>query len=301
MILHMRPCVIFNPAAKGDKARKFRAALSQIAKNSVFKPTASSGDARRLAAAAVREGHDTVVAAGGDGTLNEVLNGIGDVQGGFGTTRLGFIPLGTVNVFARELEIPLKPYPAWEMITAGHETRVDLPWMERVIEGKPVRHHFTQLAGAGLDARAIELVSWEAKKRVGPLAYVIAGVRALCESPTPLTVDVGGVRASGELILIGNGRLYGGNFRLFPEADLRDGILEVCIFPRVTWLTLLRCSLPLAVSGQVPPGVVRRLRGATVQLESDVRVPAEVDGELMGPLPVTFGVEQLGLRMIVPA
>jgi len=72
----VRPCVIFNPAAKGEKARRFRAELDRIAAVSVFKLTAAAGDARRLAAEAVREGHDTVVAVGGDGTLNEVLNGI---------------------------------------------------------------------------------------------------------------------------------------------------------------------------------------------------------------------------------
>ena len=266
----------------------------------MFKPTAAAGDARRLAAEAVLEGCDTVVAAGGDGTLNEVLNGIGDVQGGFTQTRLGFVPLGTVNVFARELGIPLNPHQAWEMINAGHETHLDLPWMERVIAGEPVRHYFTQLAGAGLDARAIELVNWKTKKRVGPLAYVLAGLRALCESPAAVVASANGVRVSGELVLIGNGRFYGGNFRLFPGADLHDGMLDVCVFPRVNWLTLLRCALPLMLTGRVPSVVVRRLRGATVKVEGHGRVPIEVDGELAGHLPVTFGLEPLGLRMVAP-
>lgn len=299
-ILPMRPCVIFNPTAKGEKARKFRAELDQIAIRSVFKLTAAAGDARRLAAEAVREGHDTVVAAGGDGTLNEVLNGIGDVPKGFKQTRLGFIPLGTVNVFARELGIPLKPHGAWEVVEAGLETEVDLPWLERLVEGNPVRHYFTQLAGAGLDARAIELVNWETKKKIGPLAYVVAGLRALCEPRASCVVSVGSTSVSGQLVLVGNGRLYGGDFRFFPAAELRDGQLEVCVFPRAGWLTLLRCGLPLLLSGRVPSGVVRRLRGDTLRLESAGRVPVEVDGELAGYLPVTFGVEPLGLRVVVP-
>lgn len=297
----MGSCVIFNPAAKGEKARRFRAELDRIAAKSVFKLTAAAGDARRLAAEAVGEGHGTVVAAGGDGTLNEVLNGIGDVPEGFKRSRLGLIPLGTVNVFARELGIPLNPRGAWEVIESGRETQLDLPWMERIREGAPARHYFVQLAGAGLDARAIELVHWETKKRMGPLAYVFAGLRALSERPVSVVANAKGVSASGELVLIGNGRLYGGNFRLFQEADLRDGILDVCVFPRVGWLTLLRCSVPLMLAGRVPAGVVRRLRGERVRLESAAHVPVEVDGELAGHLPVTFGVDPLELRVMVPA
>lgn len=297
----VRSCVIFNPAAKGDKAKKFRAELDRIAAKSVFKLTAAPGDARRLAAEAVREGHATVVAAGGDGTLNEVLNGIGDVPDGFQRSRLGFIPLGTVNVFARELGIPLNTHRAWKVIESGRETQVDLAWMERVRDGGPTRHYFAQLAGAGLDARAIELVHWETKKRVGPLAYVLAGLHALRERRDSLLASANGVSVPGELVLIGNGRLYGGSFRIFHEADLRDGILEVCVFPRVDWLALLRCSLPLLLTGRLPESIVRRLRGTRVRVESGVRVPVEVDGELAGDLPVTFGVDPLGLRVMVPA
>ncbi len=297
----MRPCVIFNPAAKGEKARKFRAELDPIAAASVFKLTGAPGHARRLAAEAVREGHDTVVAAGGDGTLNEVLNGIGDVPGGFERTRLGFIPLGTVNVFARELGIPLKPHAAWEVVAKGREIQVDLPWIERVSQGKTVRHFFTQLAGAGLDARAIELVDWQTKKQVGPFAYVLAGFRALAERPPSISVTANEVVTPGQMILIGNGRLYGGNFHIFPDGDLRSGFLEVCVFPRVNLLTLLRCGPPLLLTGRIPAGMVQRLRGKTVRLESSELVSVEVDGEWAGHLPVTFGVEPHGLRVLVPS
>ncbi|MCU0770280.1 MAG: diacylglycerol kinase family lipid kinase [Verrucomicrobia bacterium] len=297
----MRPCVIFNPAAKGEKSRRFRVELDHLAAGSVFKLTGAPGHARRLAAEAVREGHEIVVAAGGDGTLNEVLNGIGDVSGGFQRTRLGFIPLGTVNVFARELGIPLTPHGAWEVITAGHEIRVDLPWIERLSEGRTVRRYFSQLAGAGLDARAIELVDWQTKKQVGPWAYVLAGLRALGERPPSISARTNQAEAAGQLILIGNGRLYGGGFRIFPEGDLRSGVLEVCVFPRISWLTLLRCGLPLLLTGRLPDGLVRRLRGDAVRLESSVAAPVEVDGESAGYLPVAFGLKPQGLRVLVPA
>src|SRR5436309_14567343 len=101
----MRACVIFNPAARGEKAKRFRRHLDEIGKETSLKMTSAPGDGRRLSAEAIREGFDTIVAAGGDGTLNEVLNGMGDAPEGFKAARLGVLPLGTVNVFARELGI----------------------------------------------------------------------------------------------------------------------------------------------------------------------------------------------------
>src|SRR5215831_17337997 len=118
----MRRCVIFNPTARGEKAQRFRRNLDAIGSQSEFKQTAAPGDARRLAAEAVKEGFEIVVAAGGDGTLNEVLNGIGDAPDGFQRACLGVLPLGTVNVFAQELAIPAKLEAAWDIIVKGRET-----------------------------------------------------------------------------------------------------------------------------------------------------------------------------------
>src|SRR5882672_11188293 len=146
-------CVIFNPAARGDKARRFRRHLDEIGKQSALKLTAAAGDARQLAAEAVREGFEIIVAAGGDGTLNEVLNGMGDAPEGFQRARLGVLPLGTVNVFAQELGIPAKLEAAWQTIQRGKETLIDLPCVEYGENAKKERRYFAQLAGAGLDAR----------------------------------------------------------------------------------------------------------------------------------------------------
>src|SRR5208283_1076619 len=207
-------CVIFNPTAKGEKARRFRHHLDGIATECALKLTAGVGDARRLAAEAVREGCDTVVAAGGDGTLNEVVNGLGDVPDGLVHTRLGVLPLGTVNVFAREMAIPTRLESAWDTIRQGHEMVIDLPKVEYGVGDTRQRRYFAQLAGAGLDARAIELVQWELKKRFGPFAYVLAGLNALLAAPSQINAANGKESVMGELVLIGNGRLYGGPYRI---------------------------------------------------------------------------------------
>ncbi len=155
-------CVIFNPAARGNKARYFRRYLDEMSGRAAFKATAAPGDARRLAAEAVGDGFDTIAAAGGDGTVNEVLNGIGDAKG-FSRTRFGVLPLGTVNVFARELKLPLKIEYAWEILRRGRVMEIDLPQVEFLENGNARKQYFVQLAGAGLDARAIELVRWKRK------------------------------------------------------------------------------------------------------------------------------------------
>jgi diacylglycerol kinase (ATP) len=296
----MRACVIFNPAAKGQKAGRFRRCLAVIATECDLKRTAAPGDARRLAAVAIAEGYDTLIAAGGDGTLNEVLNGMGDATDGFQRARLGVLPLGTINVFAREIGLPTNPDDAWPVLQHGNERRIDLPSIETGDFGNPSRTYFAQLAGAGLDARAIQLVNWPLKKKIGPLAYVVAGLKAMAEPQTRLTVSDGSRTATGQLVLVGNGRRYGGPFHIFPDAEVTDGWLHVCVFPQVGWLTLIRCGLALLITRRLPRHSVVRLRAKSFTLIGGPATHFEVDGELGGRLSARFNVEPAGLRVIVP-
>ena len=294
----MPTCVIFNPAARGNKARHFRRHLDEIGGQSALKATAAPGDARRLATEAVGDGYDLIVAAGGDGTVNEVLNGIGDAPDGFAHARLGVLPLGTVNVFARELKIPLRLERAWEILRRGSETKIDLPRVDFSANGKIERRYFVQLAGAGLDAQAIELVDWQHKKKVGPLAYVIAGLKALRETKPQITARPTSQQYTGELVLIGNGKFYGGPFEIFPGADLRDGMLDVCILPRVDFATLLGCAPDFIARRKLPEKAVRRFRAAAFELSGESGF--ELDGEWIGSLPAKFSVEREKLRVMAP-
>ncbi len=296
----MRACVIFNPAARGNKARRFRRHLEEIGGQSALKATVAPGDARRLAAEAVNDGFDLVVAAGGDGTVNEVLNGLGDAPDGFARTLLGVLPLGTVNVFARELGLPLRIERAWEVLRRGRETCIDLPRAEFAVNGSRRKLYFVQLAGAGMDARAIELVDWEHKKRVGPLAYIIAGWKALREPQPKITVSADGLSVTGEFVLVGNGRFYGGPLPAFPQADLRDGLLDICVLPRLNWLALLRCVPSLVLGREAPAAVVRNFQAVRFELGAETPTAFELDGEWAGHLPATFAVEPGRLRVIVP-
>lgn len=264
-----------------------------------MKATAAPGDARRLAAEAVKDGFDVIVAAGGDGTVNEVLNGIGDAPNGFERARLGVLPMGTANVFARELRMPLRLENAWQMLRRGEEKKMDLPYAEFAATGK--RFYFAQLAGAGMDARTIELVDFSVKKQIGPLAYVLAGMKALMEKKPEIKVSANGASFRGEMILIGNGKHYGGPFEIFPAADPSDGFLDVCIFPRMDLGTLLRCAPDLLLRRKLPERMVRRFREAGFELTSETAAHFELDGELIGRLPVRFSIERGRLRVICGA
>ena len=296
----MRACVIYNPTAKGQKAERFRRLLDTISTEATLKQTAAPRDARRLAAQAITEGFDTLIAAGGDGTLNEVLNGMGDVPDGFTKARLGVLPLGTVNVFARELGIPLKPDAAWPVLRRGNEKCIDLAVVENGGREQPERTYFAQLAGAGLDSRAIELVDWPLKKKIGPLAYIVAGLKAMGEAHPQLVISDGTRNLTGQLVLVGNGRLYGGTYRVFPDADFCDGKLDVCVFPQVNWPGLFRCGFYLLLRGRLPEKKVVRLRAASFTIVGKDSTRFEVDGELAGKLPARFSVLPLALRVLVP-
>jgi len=104
----------------------------------------------------------------------------------------------------------------------------------------------------------------------------------------------------GELILIGNGRLYGGQFNLFPKADLNDGKLDVCVIPKVNWITLARCSPSLLLQGKLPASQAILFSADSFTLKSPSATPLQLDGELIGHLPATFSIQRSKLRVIAP-
>ena len=317
------PCLIFNPSAQGGKARRFRSHPALPRGQCVFLATAAPGDARRLAAQAVRDGFQTIIAAGGDGTANEVLNGIADVPGGFRAVRLGVLPLGTINVFARELGLPLHARRAWKVLALGRERTLDLGRADFTLAGVPQRRWFLQLAGAGVDSRAIELTNWSVKKKIGFLAYVVAGFKALSEKRPLITVrfpatGVGarveggpsahsadattaiGETATGEWVGVGNGRFYGGPIPVFPRARLDDGLLHICVLPKANFLRLAAAVAGLAVGRMHQFSRARQFTASVLTLASPARVLLQLDGENAGELPATLAVEPRALRVLAP-
>ena len=293
------PCLIFNPSAQGGRASRFRSHPGIPGRQCVLLATSAPGDARRLAAQALRDGFQTIIAAGGDGTANEVLNGIADVPGGLRAVRLGILPLGTINVFARELRLPLHTGRAWKVLSLARERTIDLGRAQFTLAGLPQSRYFMQLAGAGLDSRAIELTGWSVKKKIGPLAYLLAAGKALCENRPLVTVQAGQTLA-GEWAAVGNGRFYGGPVPVFPRARLDDGLLDVCVLPKTSFLRLAAALAGLAVGRMHQFCGARLLSAPALTLTSPARVLLQLDGENVGQLPATLSVEPGALRVIVP-
>ena len=285
--------VIFNPAARGEKSRRVRRFLETKAGPSVtLAPTQSSGDAKRLAARAVAQGYKVIVAAGGDGTINEVVNGIG-----VSDAALGVLPLGTVNVFAQELRIPRQIEAAWSVVEGGHTRTIDLARAE----ANGSTRYFIQLAGVGFDARAVRAASWELKKSIGPLSYVWAGLKTLSAKHVRVEVSAnGGGPVGGVAVLIGNGRFYGGRFALFPKARMDDGLLDVCVFETCGYLDVLRYGQGILRGAHINLGGVKYFQAERLVCRAPGATPFELDGEDAGDAPVTFSVVPRALRVVVP-
>lgn len=278
--------VIFNPAARSEKARDTFATIEKLP-NCVMRPTTATGDARRFATAAVEQGCRIVVAAGGDGTINEVVNGLAGSD-----VALGVLPVGTMNVFANELGLPAGDLArCWEIIRAGHTRTIDL--------AKANEQYFVQLAGVGLDAQIVEATSWESKKSFGPLSYVLSAAQIAGRKPPQLFVEADGVTREGSFVLVGNGRYYGGPFKFFMDARYDDGKLDVLIFKNLGYLDIARYLGSMLMGTHTDLKDVEYFQTGSAHVRSAQDVPVEVDGEVVAKLPVTFRISSKRLKVLV--
>jgi YegS/Rv2252/BmrU family lipid kinase len=247
-------------------------------------------EARELAAYFATNHEPLVIAAGGDGTLNAVVHGLA----GSGTA-LGVLPTGTMNVFARELGIPFDNLSrAFDVIEEGRVQEIDL----FEANGAP----FVQMAGVGFDAMVIEETTWESKKVLGPLAYLLAAVKVLGEKPPLMEVVCSdGRREEGVAVLAGNGSLYGGQFKLFRKADNTDSMLDVMVFKEVGYKAVLDSLRGLALGGIDLAASTAYLQSDSFVVHAHHEVPVQIDGELLGrATDVEFVASSSRLRVLAP-
>lgn len=291
------PTVIFNPHARSSRASRLRGQLRNLATGFRLVPTRGPGDATARASEAARSGSPVVVAAGGDGTINEVINGLVGTR-----ATLGIIPTGTVNLLARELSIPLDLEGAWKVIRAAHTVTVDLVRVDCREEHGPRTRRLVQVGGVGLDAHIVRNVTPRAKTRWGPLSYVIETLKSI-HAPLPgISLELDGAETiDGSFALFGNGRYYGGPIPVFHRASMNDGRLDLCVFQSRAPLDLLRYlqAVLRGVHHDTPGILYRQARRVTVSAPTPV--PVEVDGEFVGCLPGRLLVEPAALSILAPA
>jgi diacylglycerol kinase (ATP) len=300
-LLTSKTCIITNPSARGDKARSFLKQRQVWEEVGVIMETRSPGDAEKLASQAIENGFTTVIAAGGDGTVFEVLNGLVSTKVSSADYRLGVLPLGTVNVFAKELGMSMNAFQCKEVLLKGVCRNIDLPEVCFQKDNVDQRRYFAQLGGAGLDAFAIQEVSFKLKKKLGPLAYVAAGLKVMGKKLPKIRCQTSeGHSVEGKLVLIGNGAFYGGRFRIFPDAALDDGLLHALVFQDVKWLQLPWRGIGLFLDQLHSQSGVTYLKSTSLELESRELAYFELEGEVVGQLPARLQLSSEQLQVIAP-
>jgi diacylglycerol kinase (ATP) len=282
--------IILNPAARSERAQRKRAHVEMLARSCTFCATTQTGEAELMARRGAAEGFDKIVAAGGDGTVHEVVNGLA----GTGAT-LGLLPIGTMNVFASELGLPINDLEhCWNIIQSDRTRAVDLP--------KANQKFFVQLAGVGLDAQVVKETSAQFKRNFGPLSYLISAAQIAARKPPRLLIhsDDAPIK-EGSFVLVGNGRLYGGPFPFFKHAVIDDGKLDVVVFKSLGYLEIIKYLQDVVFSSDIRVPEIEYFQTPRLRVESDQLVPVELDGELVGNCPVEFSLQERSLRVLAPA
>jgi len=288
--------LIINPAAHNVPALKLRREAEEWLREAGWRfrweQTTEGGHATRIAARAAAQRVPLVLACGGDGTLNEVANGLAGTE-----TALGTLPGGTSNIWARETGISRKPVEAARLMATGERRLIDL--------GKAGDRYFMLFAGIGVDAQVTRNVSLNMKRRVGAAAYGVAAIReAMRWRSRPMTVRLDGVEQRLDVLMAfaGNTRLYAGLTRITPDAIVDDGLLDVVIYQGSGRLDI---AMHLARTLRQSHGRARKVltqRVKRMEFDCDDPLPVQMDGDpVSSDCPREIVVAPRALWVVVPA
>jgi len=304
VVPHARPrrrlLVIFNPAAgRSPRARLWAIVdrLERLGCEVSVRETAARGDAEALARAADSAELDAVAAAGGDGTINEVVNGLAA-----SSLPLGVLPLGTGNVLANEIALPRD---SGDLAAALATAQARPIWPGEIVAANGASRQFVMMAGIGFDAAVVSRLDERLKRRIGKLAFVLAIVEELVfYRPRRYRVRCDGTEHEAASLVVAKGHFYGGRFVLAPLARLDEPMLHLVLFKRAGRLAALRYLAAMAL------GVAHRLSDVAIvggksivvtAMDDSEPAPVEADGDIVASLPVTIRVAERPLRLLRPA
>ena len=290
--MNNRILVIHNPVAghrRRRRLRRFLKMLKQSGHHVSVRSTTQRGDAREIARTA--NGMNLIIAAGGDGTVNETVDGLlaNDREGPM--PAVGFLPLGTANVLAWELGLPHRPRALLRMIQTGQTVAVR--------PGVANDHRFVLMVSAGIDARAVAAVKSETKRLLGGAAYVFAALRALRTRPPVYKVWIDGRQMQARTVIVTRARRYGGPFTLTPDAGLENDGLHVVMMNSFGLMAAVRYGFALVL------GQLHKLSDVTVQAGQSVTIegpngdPVQMDGDTVGVLPLSISIEETPVPFLV--
>jgi len=280
--------IIFNPAARGEKARSLEEKVRSLTGPDTPLITSRPGETAELARELAQEGHSTIVAAGGDGTINDVVNGIAGLD-----VSLGILPIGTMNILACELGLPTTQLEqCWEIIQGGFIRSIDLAMAND--------QYFVQLAGIGLDALAVRETDLNMRKTIGPISYILAAAQIIGRPAPRLEICFNERETMGGcFVLVGNGRFYGGPLSFFPNAKNDDGLLDVLVFKHQGYLDIIRYLQGVLIGNHADFADIEYRQIHSLRVISDRKVPVEIDGEVSFHTPVHLRVGPSKLRVHV--
>ncbi len=295
--------LIVNPASGAwDIRRELPAVLNYLEDqgwSTTLHETRGSGEATALAQQARDEGADSVLVVGGDGTINEVINGLAESQ-----VALGVLPGGTANVWAKELGLPTRSplhiLPLVDSIKAlvpGAHRRIDL--------GQANGRYFLQWTGVGLDAEVTYAMEPRTRRqrRLGALAYLVAGLATAAQmagTRTRIWIDGERIYRRSILVVISNSQLYGGRVRIATDARLDDGLLDVSIFAGTGFGSAIRTLMGVISGLHVRDPRHSSFQAHTVRIEADKPMAVHVDGEPYGTTPLECQVVPRALTVLIP-
>jgi len=297
--------VIVNPAAGANSTRRkwphLHRLLTHIGLSFDHDYTEGTGHATELARAAASDGYRYLVAVGGDGTVNEVANGILH-SADAGSVSLGIISTGTGSDFVRSAGIPRNYVSACSCLTSPQRRLIDIGIVEYRKNGQSSKRFFVNVAGIGFDAAAVEATEQLPKYFGGTIPYLAGLLRTLVGYRNK-SVELGiGDRAEKARVLsvvVSNGNYFGGGMRIAPEASLDDSLLDVCVIGDVGKFDLLK-SLPMVYKGtHGDHPKVRMEKAGKVTVESAEKVLVHADGEVLGEGPASFSLIPAALNIVV--
>lgn len=284
-----RLLLIHNPTAGVTRKRHLQTILRllQDAGCTVdLRSTSGPGDATRLAAMANADAVDLVVAAGGDGTINEIVNGLGA-----NPPPLGILPLGTANVVAGEIGLRTDPHSVVRTLLFGPPQKIAL--------GQINGRRFIATAGAGFDAHVVRKIPQALKRRLGKTAYFLTAVYQIGAFSYPrYRVTIDGTVHDAASVVVANGRFYAGHHQIAPEGRLEAPRLEVCLFERTGPLGVVVCGTALLLD-QLHQ-TIRRIPAKRLTIEGPGADPVQGDGDIIAELDAEIEAIGDALTVITP-
>jgi len=297
--------VIVNPIAGAGRTAKKWPHIMGLLKSTGLRfehdLTEAPGHARELAKLAAKKGFEMVVSVGGDGTINEVVNGLYDA-GNIANIPLGIIGTGTGGDYIRTLGISRTYNEACQCLTRTKKLVVDLGVIEYTSKGQTVKRLFVNFAGMGFDAEVVKATTQRFKALGSTTSYLMALLtNFIFYENKGISLRVDGEAADRKVcsVLMSNGKYGGGGMFVAPDADLADGLMDVLIIGDLSKPDLL-WSLPRVYKGtHLTHPKVTVMRAKEVEIKSDQLVTLQADGELLGEVPARFRALPAALNIVV--